>query len=391
MAIRKKRTVEGGEFERSNELKRLFTELSEKWCRATRLELRDLADRCGVSLQYLSHIGRYGRVPSRPILTLLAFNICADEPASLFRAAGIRDAWPYESGVAIRQKSASDSGLLSINLDMNGFASAIREIVRAEIQPKRVENLLGKRPLRIGVNHAQFFLFEPKKQRYEDGFFPELIRALVLSLHCEVEFVNVAHADFDTQLDQGKIDCYGPIYRTAARIGHGLFSKPFCHVDAALLGRTRKANNLELLPAPKRLSDLRKREYIVAVHRDSMAHHFAASELGIPASRIIPCESSEEAVERIVLASLPRPAHALITDAPFAAKVQADHPTTTELIFSGKDTDAPPFEDTLAVRSDWPALLTVLDESIAYLRNNGGLGRLIERTIPGFRALGIAA
>jgi hypothetical protein len=273
---------------------------------------------------------------------------------------------------------------------MNGFANAIRDIVRAEIQPKRIENLLGNRPLRVGLNRGQFFLFDERKQHVNEGFFPELIRALVLSLHCEVEFIDIAHGEFDKKFEQGLIDCYGPIYRTARRIGHGLFSKAFCHVSVAGIGRVRKATNLSDLPAPKRIVDLRKRDYIIAVHRESMAHHFLEAELGIPAARILPCDVPEEAIERVVLTSLPRPAHLIVTDSPFALKVQQNHPTTTEMLFSNSDADLSPFENTLAVRPDWPALLSVLDESLEYLRKNGALKRLLERTVDKSGALGIS-
>jgi len=389
MALRKKKTTQPQDFERSSELKRLFNELSEVWCRSSRLGMADLAERCGVSLQYLSHIGRYGRIPSKPILTLLAFNLSSTNPDIFFRAAGMLDAWPYEPGLGLRARSASDSGLLSINLDMNGFTQAIREIVRAEIQPKRVEILLGNRPLRVGLNRGQFFLFNKENDASEEGFFPDLVRALVLSLHCELEFVEVPHLEFDSRLNDGTIDCYGPIYRTAPRIGHGLFSKPFCRVAAVVLGRSRAAKNLEQLPPPKRFADLKKRDYVIAVHRGSMAHHFAAGELGIPESRIIPCDAPEEAVERIVLTSMPRPAHVMITDAPYAAKVDADHPTTTAMLLSSADGDAPPFEDTLAIRSDWPELLALVNETLEYLRTNRTLDRLLERTVNESRKIGV--
>ena len=389
MVTSKKKTSEGPEFSRSPELKRAFQEASEHWCRRNRLGLADLAERCGVSLQYLSHVGRYGRIPSKPILTLLALNLSPDEPAVFFRAARMTDAWPYDSGIGLRPRSAAESGLLSVSLDMKGFADAIRDIVRAEIQPKRIEQLLGKRALRVGVNRGQFFLLDERKGSNSEAFFPELIRALVLSLHCEVEFVNVPHSQFQQELERGGIDCYGPIYRTVPRIGHALFSKPFCHVSVAGLSRVRKASNLTELPVPKKVTELRKRDYIVAVHRDTMAHHFAEAELGIPRERLLPCDGPEEAVERVVLASLPRPAHIMLTDAPFAEKTNNEHPTTTELLVFNADSDAPPFEDTLAVRADWPALLAVLDEALDYLRKNGSLVRLFERAVGQPQSLGI--
>ena len=158
MATSKKKTSDSPQFLRSPELKRAFLDASEHWYRKHRLSPADLAERCGVSLQYLSHVGRYGRIPSKPILTLLAFNLSPDDPEAFFRAAKMSDPWPYEVGIGLRARSATESGLLNVSLDMKGFADAIRDIVRAEIQPKRIEQLLGKRALRVGLNRGQFFL-----------------------------------------------------------------------------------------------------------------------------------------------------------------------------------------------------------------------------------------
>lgn len=367
-------------FEHSIELKRAFNELSEQWCRKNRMGMADLAERCGVSVQYLQHIGRYGRIPSRPVLTLLAFVLEVADPQVFFRLAGLKEDWPFEPGLGLRQQSAADSGLLSVSIDKNGFASMIREIVRAEVQPKRVEDLLGNRALRVGLNRGQFFLFDSGSKN--EGFFPELMRALALALHCQVEFTDVAHGDFATMLERGKIDCYGPVYRTASRLGKGLFSRPFCAVNLAALGRLRKATSLSALPMPKRISDLRKRDYVIAVHRDSMAQHFAESELDIPAERLIACDLPEEAFERVLLANLPRPAHLMLTDAPYAERVQRQHSSTTQLLFCDNDSDCPQFEDTFVVRSDWPSLLALMDQALELLKKGKGLERLFERSLP---------
>lgn len=370
-----------GNFEHSGELKRVFNELSDKWCKKNRLGLADLAERCGVTLQYLSHIGRYGRIPSKPILTLLAFNLDVAQPEDLFRMAGMNDPWPYESGMGLRQRPATESGLLSVSLDMNGFAAVIKEIVRAEVQPKRLDDLLGRRPLRVGLNRGQFFLFEKKSRDSHEGFFPELMRSLALSLRCEVEFVDIVHSEFPKKLSNGAIDCFGPVYRTAPRLAHALFSKPFCSVPVAGLGRGKKASSLPSLPHPKKISELRKKDYIVAVHRDSMAHHFAETELGIPSERIIPCDLPEEALERVLLTNLPRPAHLMLTDTPFARRAAEDHGAGLETLFDERASDSAHYEDTIAVRQDWPALLAVIDQAIEFLKKGGAIERLFERTV----------
>ncbi len=371
-------------FKKSAELRRVFLDLSEKWCRKHRLDLSDLAERCGVSLQYLSHISRYGRIPSKPILTLLALNLEMADPTELFRIAELNDPWPYDKGMGIRKPGAHESGLLSINLDMNGFADVVRDLVRSELQPKRFENLLGKRALRIGLNKGQFFLFDGKSE----GFFPELIQALALSLHCKLEFVEINHADFGDQLARGKIDCYGPIYRTAPRLASSLYSKPFCTVPIAAVGRTKKSPQLKELPAPKKISDLRKKDYIVAVHAESMAHHYAETVIGIPSERLILSETSDEALERVMLSNIPRPAHLMLTDKPMALKVLKTHTTGLTALFEDSDSDAPPYEDSIAVRPDWPELLTILDQSIEFMQRSGAMSRIFEKHAP--QVMGIA-
>lgn len=388
--IQKKATKKGKTkdplYECSADLKRTFIQLSDAWCKANRLTLADLSERCGVSHQYLSQVARYGRIPSKPILTLLALNLDVPDPNQFFRMAKITEPWPYERDLGLRKRSATESGLLSINLDMNGFASAIREIVRSEIQPKRLDALLTGRPLRIGLNRGQFFLFGKSDS---DGFITEVFRSLALSLHCEVEFIDVSHATYASELASGKIDLYGPLYKTTQRASSGLFGTPLCRVAPALLRRTRVLSNLPQISAPKSFSELRKKEYIIAVHEDSMAHHFLVAELGVPKSRIVPCELAEEAIERIVMTNIPRPAHLMVTDMPFAQRTVRAHPDTVELVESVEDSQSFSFVDTFVVRHDWPSLLPIVEQSFEVLRSNETLKRIFFRTIQSPDTLGI--
>ena len=85
------------EFESSPDLKRLFLRELELWRRATHLGLADLSHRCGVSPSYLAHIGRYGRIPSKPVLILLALNFGLQNPRELFESAKLSDEWPFDA------------------------------------------------------------------------------------------------------------------------------------------------------------------------------------------------------------------------------------------------------------------------------------------------------
>jgi hypothetical protein len=367
-------------FEHSAELKRLFNQHLESWSHRQRMNLDELAQRCGVSTQYLAHIGRYGRIPGKPILILLALNFGLADASSFLRAAQVKDPWPYEPGIGLRAKGAVESGFLSLNLDMAGFTSAIRDIVRSEIKPRTLEELLAGRALKVGLNRGQFFLFDAARQGRSEGFFPELMRLMALALHIEVEFIDIPHNGFTEALRSGTADLYGPVYYTTHRIGQALYTDPFCRVTVTGLGRVKTPAALAQLPLPKRLSDLRKKEYRIAVHADTMAHHFALTELGIPEDRLIPCELPEEALERVLMTDIPRPAHLLLTDAPYALKTHAQHKRETEVLFLD-DSGRTAYEDTIALRSDWPAVVSVLNEMLEFMRRNGSLQRLYQRTI----------
>ena len=87
-------------FETSSALRALLADRFEDWRKKHGGDLSELAYRCGVSSAYLGHVRRYGRIPSTPVLILLAFNLRLDGQ-KLFDAAGIQDRFPYESGLEI--------------------------------------------------------------------------------------------------------------------------------------------------------------------------------------------------------------------------------------------------------------------------------------------------
>ena len=379
-------------FEQSSELKRVFNYQFDLWAKRNRGGLQELAELCGVSAQYISHIGRYGRVPAKPILFLLAFNFEMSDPQILLRAAGAKESWPYRAEMALRAKSAADSGFLSVNLDMNGFASAIRDIVRAEIKPRSLDELLSGRPLRVGMNFGQSFLFgttQKSSPSPSEGFFPEMMRLIALALHVPLELHEISHSKYIEALQAGEIDVYGPIYSTAPRIGQALYTNPFCRVQLAGLWRQKKITSLENLPIPKRVSDLRKKDFRIAVHAESMSHHFALAELGIPLERLILCETPEESFERILMSNVPRPAHLVLTDAPHALTTQAEHAKFMQVIFADGGSQAPPYEDTLAVRTDWPTVIEVFNTVLDFLARNSSLERLFQRCIEPEKTPGI--
>jgi len=107
------------DFETSTELKRLFSQELDAWCSKHRRGVDELSARCGVSRSYLAHIGRYGRIPSKPVLILLALNFEMTDPLALFRAARVNEPWPFDKATGISQAQSARDGFLSIKLDMD--------------------------------------------------------------------------------------------------------------------------------------------------------------------------------------------------------------------------------------------------------------------------------
>ncbi len=127
----------------------------------------------------------------------------------------------------------------------------------------------------------------------------------------------------------------------------------------------------------KSLAELKKRDYILAVHEESMSHHFASGELGIPAERLLLCKTPEESIERLLLSGIPRPAHILLTDEPHATQIHGKNPAGTEILFArGSKKELPQYEDAIAVRSDWPVLVGAINEALSFLKRNGSIERL---------------
>jgi transcriptional regulator with XRE-family HTH domain len=118
-------------FETSTELKTLFARELRAWRARHGLSMDELAQRCGVSRSYLAHVGRYGRVPGKPVLLLLALNFELPEPALLLKAAGAKEPWPFPATTRLADHDTTNSGFLSVKLDMNGFVDALKSAIKA--------------------------------------------------------------------------------------------------------------------------------------------------------------------------------------------------------------------------------------------------------------------
>jgi hypothetical protein len=372
------------EFETSSELKRLFSAELDAWRKRHRLSLDILSRRCGVSQSYLAHIGRYGRIPSKPVLILLAINFEMTEPESLFRAAGIKEPWPFDDSVALNRKEEQPDGLLSVKLDMGGFVDAIRAMVRTELRPRTLHTLLGGRPLRIGVNPTQPWFFEKTaagELSLSQGIAGELYRMLQSSLQCEIETIVTPFSRYIDKLSAGEIDIYGPMMSSPHSRSNILFSLPVQRLGLSALFRERPCQGLTELTVPTSIDELIHGEYRIAVIRDSRAHLVANTHLKRSDHELLICTSDEEAVERITLKGVARPAHLFLCNSVLAHYVHAEHHEHLKLIFASPETIIDMCDNVFAIRPDWADALPALNDAIRFIMSGGGLRERIESLI----------
>lgn len=370
-------------FETSRPLRQFFTLHLEKWEREERLGLTDLADRCGVSPSYLGQVSRYGRIPGRPVLILLALNFKLKDPAEIFRLANTKDPWPYDRPVRLVSGSEEQPGFLTVRLDMQGLTEAIRDVVKAESRPRTVRELTHGNPLRIGLNRAQDFFFSGPRDTFPPkGFFPELCHLLELGLQTKIETRAVPFSDALELLTSGQIDIYGPMITTPPRLGKAHFTRPFSRIGLSALGRKKRAIGLAPLPAPKSLQELRTKPYIVSVLRDTAAHHFAETSLGADTVLVV-SDSPAEALERVTMVGIPRPAHLMLVDATIAVALYQSYRDDLELLFAEPERTLTFFENSIAVRPDWPELQLMLNEALLFMEKAGSLNALLERYVEG--------
>lgn len=367
-------------FESSKELKRVFNEHFEVWRKKQRRSLPDLAERCGVSPAYLAHIGRYGRIPSRPVLILLALNFELKDLSSFLAAAGIRDPWPYEPVLRLTEDTAQDSKLLSIRLDMDGFTDAIRGMIRSEIRQRSIHDLLGKRPLRIGFNKTQTWMFDPAAPGAK-GFFVEFCDMLGVSLQQEIEGVPMGFSDYARKLASGEIDFFGPIMSAPHSSTGVLFTQPLYKLGVSAVFRTRQTADLENLAAPTDIEELASGNYQIAVVRNSLPHLLANTRLNRSDSSLIICQSDEEAFDRVILKGITKPAHIFVCNAPMAKAFAVSHAKQVKLLFGTRDTLLDLADNSIAVRPDWPEVVPVINEAMNFIVNRGGFRERMKRTI----------
>lgn len=344
------------EFETSPELKRIFLRELDAWRKQSHLGLHELSQRCGVSQSYLAHVGRYGRIPSKPVLLLLALNFGMQHPQELLESANVPDNWPFDGAVALQPKHAADDGFLSVKLNMQGLVDALLAAVRSDSRSKSLRQLLAGRPLRIGLNFTQPWLFGTLQDGSPDttrGLVPTLCRAMASHLACEVEAVPTPFDRFVERLCRGEIDLFGPLLVSPYCPSNIHFTAPTHRMGLSLLMRLRPTSGLADLEAPHSMDDLFNRRYVLAALKDSRAHHFCATQLKRSGESLIICSSVEEALDRVLLRGIPRPAHLFVTNAMFAVEQGRLHPDSLQPLFADPGKMLELSDNAFAVRPDW--------------------------------------
>lgn len=359
-------------FDASSELRSLLAEPFESWKRKHGGDFSELAHRCGVTNAYLSHVRRYGRIPSRPVLMLLALNFRLNGQ-KLYDAAGINDSYPYEPGLEITRPAQRDSGFFSFQFDVEGFTEAIRTVVRSEVRQRSVKDILGNRPLRIGMNYHMFWMFgakHPPSDGKHSGLFAEFANMLGVALQKEVELIAVPFSQYIELLKEGKLDLFGPTM-IVPNLPHDIFfTRHIFRLGVSALFRRREHRELTELPEPS-VDDLRDERYQIALVRNSLMHLLARTRLKRSDASLILCASDEEAIERLTLRGVGRPAHVFLTNSMRALTAAKEIGKDVSLLFNKRDTllDLP--EVGIAVRPDWPEVLPVINDAIQFLYTRG--------------------
>lgn len=366
------------EFETSADLRRIFTREFESWREHHRLGLEELSARCGVSSSYLAHVGRYGRIPSKPVLLLLALNFGMKTPSELLSAAKLTDPWPFDPDSQISRRERASEGFLSVKLDMAGFVEAIKTVVREESRPRTLSDLLQGRPLRVGLNLTQPWLFATNARGEIDhtsGLLPQLCSLLENALRCKIVTSLVPFRGHIERLRRAEIDIFGPMLATPQNPSNILFSSPISRCGMSAIWRLRETQSLDSLALPTRWEALRDESYKIAVIRDSRAHLIANTKLNRTDETLIICDTIDEGVDRVLMRGISNPAHIFICSSINACRAMAAHPEDLQATFNESGTLLDVADNALAIRPDWPEAVPMINNALAFILGATGFSR----------------
>lgn len=373
------------QFKTSKLLKELFNTHFEKWDQENNGGYEELGRRCGLTGSYISQIGKYGRIPSKSALILLAFNFELKEPAQIFRAADIIDAWPYKKHMHLSSQSREADSFLSIKLDMDGLLSAMQLAIGKEFKPRTLKEILKGRSLTLGYNPFKFWLFESLERGIDGrfkGFLPEIKEMFEMSLQNKIEDTVINYGEYPKLFQKGELDMYGPIV-VAPNLPTGvIFTNPLYRVGISLAYRLRPGKFLEELPLPKKPQDLLNQKYKIAVVKNSRAHLLCNTRFKRSDKELVLCNSTDEALDRTMMKGVSNPAHCFMVTSVDALAYESEHRRDIKALFTEKNNLIDLGETGIAVRADMPELVQALNESISFLTTTGTLLHCLEQWRP---------
>ena len=174
------------------------------------------------------------------------------------------------------------------------------------------------------------------------------------------------------QLCRGEIDLFGPLMAGANCPSNIRFSSPLNRMGLSVLMRHRSTSGLAPLPPPASLHDLINRDYAIAVLKDTRGHLFCRTELRRSEESLIVCSSDEEAIERLLLKGISRPAHLMVTNSVFAGQQAALQPDGLYTLFNADGSTLDMCDNSLAIRPDWAHLHPEIDGALVATLARGG-------------------
>jgi hypothetical protein len=231
--------------------------------------------------------------------------------------------------------------------------------------------------LRVGLSLAQYWMYETSSDGEPDfsrGLIPEFIQHLALSLGCAVSTVAVPMSRHVEKLRSGEIDIFGPMLTIPPGPSKTFFSVPINRLGLSAVMRSRPTPNLASVPAPTCFDDLKDPKYEIAVIKDSRPHLLANTRLNRPNERLVVCDSDEEALDRIMLRGVPKPAHVFICTTLGAHGWATKYPDGLQAVFDTQSTIVDVCDNAFAIRPDWPEVVPIVNQAISFLMNDGGFG-----------------
>ena len=205
---------------------------------------------------------------------------------------------------------------------------------------------------------------------------------LALSLQCRVEFSFIEYGDYPDALDRHRIDLFGPCVSAPNLPANTAFTSPLYQIGMSALMRKHPTADLPSLPRPKSIREMIDGPYQLAVIRNSRAHLLANTRFKRTDSQLVICHSHEEAIDRVTLRGVVRPAHLFICNSVDARLWNAEHRNQMVPLFDTPEDLLDLAETGIAVRSDWPELVAAINDFTAFVERSGTLTELFHRWAP---------